>query len=66
VVNLTVRSYDFLYVNRKRLSREIRNPAAGFLENDEAGGRIPRMKIQFPEAVAPACGNVAEISTIPV
>src|SRR5438105_4534757 len=53
-MDLPVRGDNLLSVNRKGPAGKIGHTAAGFFEDDEAGGGIPGMEIHFPEPVAAA------------
>src|SRR5207249_4359874 len=60
-MDFAIRSDDLFAVNGKWTAREIGHTAAGFFEDDEAGGGIPGMEIHFPETVAAAERDVTDV-----
>src|SRR6059036_3707825 len=60
-MDLSVRGDDLLSINREGAIGKIRHTAAGFFEDDEAGGGVPGVEIHFPETVAAAERDVTDV-----
>ena len=57
----SVRGENLIQVDREWPALEIRRASSGFLKNDPAGCGVPRLKIQFPESVQPARGDIRKV-----
>src|SRR5262245_49620580 len=47
--------------NRERLSLETSNLPAGFLDNQNPRGRVPRVQVELPESVVPSASHGGEV-----
>ena len=61
VVDQAVRSQHLPAVEPERSAREVRNLAARFLEQQDAGGRVPGIQVELPESLKAASGHIGQV-----
>src|ERR1051325_3176581 len=61
VVDQAVGGERLLAVDGEFAAGKIRDDAAGLGDDERAGGDVPRLELQFPEAVEASRGDIAEI-----
>ena len=52
---------DFRIARLIRPAAEVGHHPSGLADDERAGGGIPRLQVQFPEAIKPSASNVAKI-----
>ena len=60
-MNEAVGRQHFAAVEAKRRSVEASHAAAGFLNQKHARCRVPRIQVEFPEAVVASAGDIGQI-----
>src|ERR1039458_1625024 len=57
----SIRRQYFAAIEAKRRTVKAGHASAGFLDQKRARGRVPRIQIEFPEAVVAPAGDVGQV-----